>query len=87
MDGVLFMEVDGEGAASLAVGDGADSRAVGGVGVSFVLAGMSLDGGISFMEGPLWGLVSSVPAQPLAANVVATIDIMTMKRISMPTSL
>jgi hypothetical protein len=43
--------------------------------------------GISFIEGPLAGLVSSVLAQPPITNAVAKIDIMTVIRISMPTSL
>jgi hypothetical protein len=60
-------------AGSLAIGDGV---------VSCVFAD-----GISFIEGPLAGLVSSLLAQPLMTNAAATIDVKTVIRISMPTSL
>jgi hypothetical protein len=59
---------------------------VGGVSLIFP-DGISFAEGSSFIEGPLAGLVSSVLAQPLTTNTVAKIDIMTVRRISMPTSL
>jgi hypothetical protein len=67
---------------SLIGADAAGSVAMGAGGVSLVLAE-----GISFIDGPLGGLVSSVLAQPFTINAAAKIDIMTGIRISMPTSL
>jgi hypothetical protein len=67
--------------------DGAGSLVtVGGVSLIFP-DGTSFAEGNSFIEGPLAGFVSSVLAQPLTINAVAKTDIMTVRRISMPTSL
>src|SRR6476660_2386229 len=67
--------------------EGVGSLVTAGGGVSFIFAGgISFAEGISFIEGPLAGLVSSVPAQPLTISTVAKIDIIRVRRISMPTS-